>query len=69
MQRFADADGLVYGVDVRDLAVLTEPLNFDFGATTGEATRFIDWLLSQDIDQGTVISPSSNSVDFGAIIA
>ena len=62
-------DGLVYGVDVRDLAVLTEPLNFDFGGTTGEATRFIDWLLSQDIDQGTVISPSSNSVDFGAIIA
>jgi hypothetical protein len=62
-------EGFVYGVDVRELAVLTEPLNFDFGIMNPSATRFIDWLLTQDIDLGTFSSPTSNAgIDFGALI-
>jgi len=59
--------GLVYGIDVRKL---DQDINsFDLGPIFGSVSNFTQWFnLTNDIDLGTFVSPSSNILDMGTIV-
>lgn len=58
-------DGLVFGVDVRELTGPFEQL--DFGSFTNNVTSWIDYLLfTVDVDLGTISDPAEISVDLGS---
>lgn len=59
--------GLVYGLDIRQ--VETEATAFDFGYINEEVFTPIQlYLMSLDLDMGTVNSPSSTSINAGTIV-
>jgi hypothetical protein len=57
--------GLVFGVDVRELTSPFEQL--DFGSFTNNVTSWIDYLLfTTEVDLGTIADPAEISIDLGS---
>lgn len=65
---YGPLEGLVYGIDVRNLFGTTQ--EFDFGSLRETYANIIDWLVGHsDVDFGTFINPGvvSDIVDLGPI--
>ena len=63
-------DGLVYGIDVRNLQAAAGENSFDFGRLSQQYTNLLDFLQREtDVDFGKFINPgvSSAIVDLGSI--
>jgi hypothetical protein len=57
-------DGLVYGVDIRTLALN----GFDFGGIIANVANTLDYFIAlTDVDFGTIITPNTIDVDLGSI--
>ena len=61
-----NAQGLVYGVDIRNIEPNTA--GFDFGSLSNDVRGLSDWLIYQtDIDFGAMLTPDARSFDAGVI--
>ena len=61
-----NVQGLVYGVDIRNIEPNTA--GFDFGSLSNDVRGLSDWLIYQtDIDFGAMLTPDARSFDAGVI--
>lgn len=61
--------GLVYGVDVRNIATYFEENYFDFGSISGTATNIIDWIVQNTtVDFGSFEAPNTTTIDLGHLV-
>ena len=61
-----NVQGLVYGVDIRNIEPNTA--GFDFGSLSNDVRGLSDWLIYQtDIDFGATLTPDPRSFDAGVI--
>jgi hypothetical protein len=61
-----DMEGLVWGLDVRE--IYSRTLGFDFGTISTNITNILDWFAqAAEIDFGTILLPSTITSDFGSI--
>jgi hypothetical protein len=65
-------EGLVYGIDIRDVALASGPNSFDFGNLTQQYNNLLDYLAKNtDVDFGKFVNPgvSTAIVDLGLLSA
>jgi len=67
---YGPIEGLVYGIDVRDLSNAAGENSFDFGNLNNTYTNIIDYLQKEtDVEFGTFVNPGtvSATIDLGTI--
>lgn len=63
-----NVEGLVYGIDIRDINKYFEPNAADFGSINPTVTNLIEFLIyNNDIDWGSIIAPNPATLDLGPI--
>ena len=61
-----NVQGLVYGVDIRNIEPNTA--GFDFGSLSNDVRGLSDWLIYQtDIDFGAMLTPDARTFDAGVL--
>jgi len=66
-----NVEGNVWGIDIRELSNSIDNINdgFDFGGVIQNITNLLDFfLVSTDVDLGTITSPASFLIDNGSIV-
>jgi len=63
-----NVEGLVHGIDIRDINTYFQPNAADFGAINPTVTNLIEFLIyNNDIDWGSIIAPNPATLDLGPI--
>ena len=63
-----NVEGLVHGIDIRDINTYFQPNAADFGAINPTVTNLIEFLIyNNDIDWGSIIAPNTATLDLGPI--